>query len=140
MENKGYIRTLEAITAVLIIFLFTTSVIISQDNPNKAIVPQDIQLTQDAVLKEIQTSRYYRDCILEKNMVGSGDIAIICTEDLLKKTVPSVYGYAFSLCTSESCTLPTTPDKEIYVKSIIISSNLTDYNLISVNLYLWKKV
>lgn len=132
MNKKGYIQTLEAIVAVLIIYITVTSLLSQNKQQNSATVPLDIKLTQQSVLNEIQTSDYYRGCVLQNNYS--------CIDNFINQSVSYKYNYNLSLCTQVNCTIPGIPDKEVYLRSIIISANLTKYNTTSVNLYIWKKI
>lgn len=131
MDKKGFIKTIEAIVAVLLLYIFITAILI-QNKPKQASVPLDVKLTQESVLKEVSNSNYYRNCVLrnDKN----------CVDSLMRKTIGDQYNYTFSLCTATQCSLPITPAKDVYYNSIIIASNFTDYQTTSVNLYIWKNI
>lgn len=131
INKRGYIRTLEAVAAILIIYIFTTS-IISRNVIKEASVPKDIELTQKSILNEIESSPYYRNCVLSNNLN--------CVDNLLKITINNRYGYNFSLCSNNICKIPSTPEKEVYLRSLIISANLTNYNTTSVNIYIWRNI
>ena len=131
MNKKAYIRTLEAVVAILIIYIFTTS-LLAKNNVNEASVPKDIELTQESILKEIQSSEYYRNCILSNNNN--------CINSLFQSSIKNIYGYNFSICTVSNCVVPATPEKEVYAKSLIVTANLTNYSTTSVNLYIWRKI
>ena len=105
----------------------------SQYRPKTQIgVPLDIKLTQDALLNEIESSNFYRNCALNNNE--------LCIDNLINESIGNKYMYKMALCTVFSCSVPNTPNRGVYVKSIIISSNITDYNTTSVNIYIWRKI
>ena len=130
-NKKGYIRTLEAIVAILMLYIFITF-LLSQNKPEEAAAPLDIVLSQESVLKEIQSSSYYRNCVLEKD--------VDCVDQLASSTLGKKYDYALAICTRTECQIPATPVKEVYVDSIVISSNITKFETTSVNLYVWRKI
>ena len=131
VNKKAYIRTLEAVVAILILYLVMTSVL-SKNKTTTASVPKDIELTQSLILDEIENNDYYRSCVLMKDY--------FCLGDFINNTLKARYSYNLTLCTKDNCMYPETPSKEIYAKSIIISSNITRYNTTSVNLFLWRKI
>jgi hypothetical protein len=132
VNKKGYIQTLEAIVAILIIYITVLSLMSQYRSKTQAGVPLDIKLTQDALLKEIESSNIYRNCALSNNT--------LCIDDLINKSIGNKYMYKVALCTVSSCAVPITPNREVYVRSIIVSSNITNYTTTSVNIYLWKKI
>jgi hypothetical protein len=132
VNKKGYIQTLEAIVAILIIYITVLSLMSQYRPKTQASVPLDIKLTQDALLKEIESSNIYRNCALNNDE--------LCINDMINKTIGSKYMYKLALCTVSSCSVPNTPNREVYVRSIIVSSNITNYTTTSVNIYLWKKI
>jgi hypothetical protein len=132
VNKKGYIQTLEAIVAILIIYITVISLMSQYRPKTQAGVPLDIKLTQDALLKEIESSNFYRNCALSNNT--------ICIDDLINKSIGNKYMYKVALCTVSSCAVPITPNREVYARSIIISSNITNYTTTSVNIYLWRKI
>ena len=132
MNKKAYIKTLEAVAAILIIYIFTTS-ILARNIVKEASVPKDIELTQESVLNEIQSSDYYRNCALSNNKN--------CINSLLQSSIKNnSYGYNFSICTVSICIVPSTPEKDVYANSLIVTANLTDYNTTSINLYIWRNI
>ncbi|MBI2670870.1 hypothetical protein HYX18_02745 [Candidatus Woesearchaeota archaeon] len=130
-DKKAYIKTLEAIVAILLIYLFI-AYLLKDNKPKQATAPIDIKLTQESILKEIQSSNYYRNCVLINNST--------CVNDLINSTIANKYNYAFSLCTKSQCYIPITPAKDVYLSSVIISANITDYSTTSINLYVWRKI
>lgn len=133
INKKGYIQTLEAIVALLIIYLAVSSILVGIKPKTDAAAPEYIKLTQDSLMKEIQESNSLRSCVLNKN--------VDCINLMVNESIGSTYGYNVTLCSKDYCLEPSTPlDKNVYARSIIVASNITSYDTISVNLYLWNKI
>ncbi len=66
MNNKGFLRILEAVIAIIIIFMFTYYIM--PKNAEKNDVEGDkIRLLQKTILDEISHNEGFRDCILDKD-------------------------------------------------------------------------
>ena len=66
MNNKGFLRILEAVIAIIIIFMFTYYIM--PKNTEKSDVEGDkIRLLQKTILDEIGYNEGFRDCILGRD-------------------------------------------------------------------------
>ncbi len=133
INKKGYLQTLEAVVALLIIYLAVSSILVGIKPRVNAAAPDYIKLTQDSLMKEIQESNILRSCVLNKN--------VDCINLMVNQSIGDRYGYNVTLCSKDFCLDPSTPlDKSVYARSIVIASNITDYDTMAVNLYLWNKI
>ena len=63
MNKKGFLKILEAIIAILIVFGFIITIIPEKPKPT-AKLPPNLEQTIDQILKEIQESPEFRKCVL----------------------------------------------------------------------------
>ncbi len=160
VNKKGYIRTLEAVIAIILILIFIFSVL-----PKKQIedlkTPREIDLTSDRILNEVQNNEEFRGCVIvDEDTAPSG---VIVGEDCIKNFIDSnnlisqqTMGYKVLVCdpiatlfTSKNyCNEPDlqeAKDKAIYTKSLLLSSTLLSPAIAPLNpklvkLYIWRKV
>ena len=69
MNNKGFLRILEAVIAIIIIFMFTYY-ITPKDTEKIDVEGEKIKLLQKTILNEISYNENFRDCILNNNQGG----------------------------------------------------------------------
>ncbi|MEK6951527.1 MAG: hypothetical protein AABX29_00775 [Nanoarchaeota archaeon] len=166
MNKQGFIKTVEAIIAVLIIFIFiyyvTPKSTTNQDT-------SDIKKLQEEILKGISEKEIYRECITaEDNQVllwiqGNNGIdtnfaipistnfsPTKCTptnipngiKTFIEQSLTQKFqnNYRLIICTQGSCGSP--PEKDtVYTSAVIVTSSLKTtpptYNPKVVRLYLW---
>lgn len=93
INKKGYLQTLEAVIALMIIFgaiIFS----ISLREPPKQDIPEDIRLTQDAVLGGIEYDQTVRDYIFSGTM---GSLSAIVVYARILGSVPEGMGGGFGV-------------------------------------------
>lgn len=147
VNKKGYIRTLEAIIAMILIFIFILSILPPKGNEQKT--PDDIDITARNVLNEIQNNNLYRDYVI--NMIltepDSGkdsrddSNSYDNIKNFINPTVPIAIGYELMICDIGQTTVPcykkqedlNLPKTNIYTKNILIENNRL------VKLFLWRK-
>ncbi len=105
-NKKGYIRTIEAILAIMIIFGFVVT-ILPKKTTEIAKAPPELDSTMRSVLEEAQNNEEFRTCLLlnEKVQLESGNAkAMVTNSDCLKnqldKALPafSPWDYGFAIC------------------------------------------
>ena len=124
VNNKGYLQTLEAVIALLIllgVILFSIS-LRGADNPS---VPEDISLIQNNILSQIQNNINYRDCVFDESLCGN----FVNLLDEIPETIGSNY-------TIEGALFIKT-DVDLYVDSVIIVNETNSAKTFT--LYLWRK-
>jgi hypothetical protein len=124
VNNKGYLQTLEAVVAILIllgVILFS----ISLRGGNELSVPEDISLLQNNILTQVQNNQDYRDCVFDVDS---------CSEfSTLLATIPETIGKNYTV--DDSFFVKT--DVDLYVDSIIIVDETNSAKTFT--LYLWRK-
>ena len=163
MDKKGFIRTLEAVIAILIVFVFIY--VLMQDSlTSKSKTSDSIKSMEEEILRGISESESdidtdsikvvtKRSCIValtsdidfSKNYGNLNDVDKNCVNAIKKYVEDSLpvkfkQNYALTIC-GTNCGIPSTlPDKEVYTTAIIITSFLSteqDYNPKIVRLWVW---
>ena len=139
--KKGYLMTLEAIIAVVIIFLFIYSVMnINQRGISKE---ENVKEKMDFILKGISLNEEYRECIVKgqiddtekecEKQIGE-EFVKAGIRGFIEETLPDVYDY--KLCIG-NCNVGV--EKNIYVSSIFVSAVLDEKNEKEVYLHVWER-
>ena len=139
--KKGYLMTLEAIIAVVIIFLFIYSVMnVSQRGISKE---ENVKEKMDFILKGISLNEEYRECIVKGRVDKTGKecekqisekFVKAGIKEFIEETLPDVYDY--KLCIG-NCNVGV--EKNIYVSSIFVSAVLDEKNEKEVYLHVWER-
>ena len=126
MNRKGFIRTLEAVIAVIIVLGIILALAPERTTTDSAI-PANVKETQTYILDQITTNDQYRSCILHSTT--EGECLEVCTgiadiEGLVSNNVPKNYNYRCEICHSAStCSGPLPLDKSLYTDSRFIGTN-----------------
>lgn len=147
VDKKGFIRTLEAVIAIILIlgfiFWITPKVVEFEEK-----VPENVANAKDFILNQILSEKEYSQCVLEADLGES--YGKICEEALtcdyedkildLFENIPYGYSYHCEICSkSASCTkLPSeAEDKSIYTGSIFVYKSSSEYRVFRI--YIWEK-
>ncbi len=134
VNKRGWIRIMEVVLAVTI-FSTVLLVIYSQqvEHFDDSVLIKNIQ---KKILSEISVSDSLRKIILLGNESE--------LKEYFSREVPYGYNLEFRICPMEEYAQPCKLydyseiyDKQVYVESIIISGNLTNYNPRLVNVFMW---
>ncbi|MBU0963406.1 MAG: hypothetical protein KKD48_05885 [Nanoarchaeota archaeon] len=162
MDNKGFVRTLEAVIAIVVIFIFIFTVLPSQKIEQK--VPNNIKLIQDKVVNEIESNESLRKNVLtypsSSDAYYPADLTALERDSKrieLNSFIENSFGqirtidFNFTVCNelNQDC-MPDfinkdpncgicypLPNKQVYAKSIMIS-NATASRIF--RLYLWESI
>jgi hypothetical protein len=131
INKKGYMQTLEAVIALMIllgVIIFS----ISLKEPPKQAIPEDIRLTQDAILGGLEYDQHVRGYIM-KGM----DISAISIYSQLLGSAPEGIKMGFSV--DDLFTFPYqlhATKKNVYADSIILANESNGF-VRTFTLYLW---
>jgi hypothetical protein len=136
VNKKGFIRTLEAVIAVVMILGLLFFLIPEQKTPTGE-VPAQIKQAQSYILEEISLNSGYRNCITS---AVPGQCQGGCLDTLnifITKQAPLGYATACEVCQSSlSCADLQLPiDKSIYTDSIFIAKQATTSRVLRVYFY-----
>lgn len=148
VNKKGFIKTLEAVIAVILIISFLFYVI-NKSSVRESEVPKNIEEAQTFILNAVSENKTFRECIV--NSIISVDRGLACKIDgadlnncvfgineFVKKNIPAGYDYECEICGKvESCVpLPDeTIKKSIYVKDSFIAAKQSKI----FRIYVWRK-
>ncbi len=124
MSNKGLVKTLEAVIAVLLI-LGLLVFILPQEKVPTGEVPAEVKSAQRFILDEISLNQAYRDCITNSNYPGKCQLGCLAQiETLVINNAPFGYTGSCEVCdTALSCAVLQLPaSKSVYTDSIFISN------------------
>jgi len=138
--KKGYIRTIEAVIAIvaILIFIFTALPRYIEHSPE---VPSFIDITQKTIVNNIVYGqvyiegvgeKYYRDIVFDEgDLECSSTSGVDCLsliqkslENLIGTNLPGDYDYAFRICDNPNCLLIETivpADKTVYMEDVFLS-------------------
>lgn len=118
MDKKGYLKTLEAIIAIIIILLVVYAIIPKYVEP-KPNPPLAVQDAQRFILSDISNNDTLRVMILTDNP----NVAAEVQKTIQAHMLPN-YDFACAICPQTSaCIQPTPFDKTVYMNDIFIASS-----------------
>ena len=144
MDKKGFIRTMEAVISVILLFSFIF--FMSYYNaPETSEAPFIIRNTHNFIFEEIVYNSTFRDCIIQKAHDGScrqydltgADACMKYVDDFVKANSPEGYEYECEACRSAvSCLEGSLPiDRNVYANSIFLASD----NPKIMRIYFWER-
>lgn len=126
MDNKGFLRTLEAIIAIIMVLGFILFI-----TPSKPLstgeVPGTVEASQNLILEEFANNKTYRDCILQSKADSCRSSGIspcnLYFEEFIQKSIPAGYEFNCEVCPSAvSCVSSLSPDdKTVYARDTFVS-------------------
>ncbi len=137
MNNKGFIKTLEAVVAIMLLFTFIY-IILPKTIENSGTTPDNVKSVENFVIKEMLYNSSFRDCVFTANndfcpTQGSCDI-----QGFLANKVPYGYDYACEICNQVQTCIPAEAipfDRNIYVDSVYFIKETPKV----LRIYLWEK-
>lgn len=138
-NKKGWIRIVEALIAILLIAGFLILII---DNQEKGVkdISSKVYMTENAILREVQLNNTYREYILG---IGHTSVEFEDFNVYLKNHITSRVP-AYLNCTGKICDFDYDPNcnidslkKDIYVRSVMITADLDDYNPKLLKIFCW---
>lgn len=134
MDKKGYIKTLEAVVAIVGILVFIYAII-----PDRSIqeskVPPVVKSSQEFIINEISTNEKIRDCVINNPLCENSDII----KNAIKNNIPTGFDHAFKICENTNCLTNTPFDRSVYLTDVFIVSTLENQNPKIVRIWIWRK-
>ncbi|HLD13045.1 MAG TPA: hypothetical protein VJB87_05665 [Candidatus Nanoarchaeia archaeon] len=137
MNNKGFIRTLESISAIILILAFIYF-ILPQATPQNTTTPQNVKTAQNNIINELLYNDNYRTCIFQANNGNCHDNNDCNLQELITENTPYGYEAACEICNQVQSCIPAEQlplDKSLYVNSIYL---IRDQPKI-LRVYLWEQ-
>ena len=145
MNKRGFIKTLEAVLAVIIVFIFIFTVRqTSGDN-----VVNSMRDIQEGLLIGISQDDLFRNCIITSQdfvFSGEGGNNPCLNKDLkvyVGDSLPSRFKdrYIVQSCDADNCNLPpevtSSGERNLYTSAVVISSDLETYNPKIFRIWMW---
>ena len=123
-DKKGVFRTLEALIAIFITFLFLIVFIPMQRERAQPTAPPN-------VLADLRDNDDFRNCVIQKNET--------CINQSIDRNLEDSYDFKFNLSDNPNAGAPALPQKQVYANSIFIAGNATNSTRTIVRLYFWAK-
>ena len=136
MNKHGWIRIVEAVIAILIIFAVVLVIISRQSSVSD--VGNDVYEKQSHILDAVGVNEELRNLILE----GDESEKIVPEVDLfIGSLVPASWDFSTKVCKLDRiCSNPVDViNKEVYVSERMIVSNLTEYSPKKLKFFVWGK-
>lgn len=132
--KKGYLRTVEAVIAIVIILMFIF-VVTPRHIPETRRVPIIVQTAQDHIRVELMNNEDLRNDIISKNYSG--------LDSLIEETLPTaVFDYDYKVCEKTVCILEDIIEIEtsIYTTDVfLIMGDEEGTGSIIVRIWIWQK-
>lgn len=138
VNKKGYIRTLEAIIAMVLLFLFILTVLPKPETP---VEPKNVDYIEESILLEIESNDVLRQEVLNY-VPGSQTPNLNSFVEDTTKRLP--FDHAFLIKNAGNypsqedleILIPSVSDRNLYLRTKIIGSGTTSK---VIYLYLWEK-
>ena len=127
MVNKGYIKTLEAVIAIVIVLIFIFSFGIANIGFGE-ITPKIVKNSQKFIFKTISNNDTLRQGVLNKD---SGILLPV-----VSNFAALGYDYIKQFCRSADCPLPSLPSKTIYIDTLYVGEE-NKFRILK--LYVWEE-
>ncbi|HIG97945.1 TPA: hypothetical protein HA231_00780 [Candidatus Woesearchaeota archaeon] len=122
--KQAVFRTLEALVAIFITFLFLLVFIPQQRE-------QSFQQPPANVLAGLRNNDEFRNCILQKNST--------CINQSIERQLEDKYDFKFNISGNPREPPPQLPQKRVYTNAFLIAGNTTNVTNTAVRLYFWEK-
>ena len=138
MDKRGFIKTLEAIIAIIIIF--SAILILNQSNKRQE-TPASIEESYKFILTELSENSTFRNCIKTFSVNNLGNCknngCLVHVDSFVGAHAPYNYNYLCEVCDKPlKCSLDPLPiDKNVYTNSVFIAHNPSRISRI----YFWQK-
>jgi hypothetical protein len=130
MNKKAWLRIVEAVAAVLIIF-GVVMIIVSKQVP-KPDSSEEIYDKQKQILDIVSNNESLRNFILIENKDP--------VKNSISKLIPNNWNFTINICNlTMICNAETPGDREIFVAESLVTSNLTQYQPKKIRFFVWIK-
>ena len=123
MDKRGYIKTVEAVIAIVAVLIFVVTTV-----PNRSLedsgVPPIVKSSQEFITTEISTNEEIRECVIENPLCENADIM----KQIIENNLPNGYDYTFKICNTSNCLTTTPLDRSVYLTDVFITSTIEEQN------------
>jgi len=133
MDKKAYIKTLEAVIAIVAILVFVYAII-----PDRSIedpkTPPVVKNAQNFIIKEISSNELIRDCVINNPLCENSDLI----KNTISNNIPAGFDHAFKICETTNCLADTPFDRSVYLTDVFITSTLENQQPKIVRIWIWR--
>lgn len=141
INKQGYIKTLEAIIAIVIILIFTFAVT-PKPEPSYQL-PSSVENAQNYILEEIAGDEDVRTNIMASDPANPDDPAYEDIRNIVDANLPTGYAYTVGICLESACSSNSTAIAEgtsVYTAEAMIGSDgVVDTTPRIVRIWMWRK-
>lgn len=141
LNKQGYIKTLEAVIAIVIILIFTFAVT-PRPEPTYQL-PSSVENAQNYILEEIAGNDDARTKIMESDPANPDDPAYVKIKEIVDLNLPTGYAYTVGICLESACSSNVTAIAEgtsVYTAEAMIGSDgVVDTTPRIVRIWMWRK-
>ncbi len=123
VNKRAYLRTLEAIIAIVII-LFATYTLTPKEIANPRATPYIIESAQNYVITQVTDNSTLRDMII--NYDSNLDLAENSLNGIAQSRTPAGYAYSTAICMNTSCVSLPELETSIYMADTLIAGQTSD--------------
>lgn len=127
MVKRGYLRTLEAVIAIVIVLIFIFSFGISNLGVGE-ITPKNVKDAQKFIFKTVLSNDTLRRGVL------NDDARLL--DQVVSRNLPLGYSYKVQFCESADCPVPPLPQKTIYIDTVFVGE---ENNFKVLKLFVWEE-
>ena len=136
VDKKGYIKTLEAVIAIVLLLIFVYT-LIPRNIEVKAEKPPVVEAAQQVIIKEIINNETIRSGIIDFGITDCRTYTKL-TEDIIKKHLPGGYSFTCEICDTPICVSNATPiDKSVYMTDVFLSATPNNQNPKILRIWIW---
>lgn len=136
VNKKGYIKTLEAVIAIVLLLIFVYTILPRNGRiePEK---PSVVEAAQQIIIKEIVNNETIRSGIIDFGITDCKTYTRL-NEDIIKKHLPGGYSFSCEICDTPVCISNATPiDKSVYMTDVFLSATSTTQNPKILRIWMW---
>jgi len=130
MVKKGYIKTLEAVIAIVVILLFIFSFGVSNIGVGD-VTPKIVKNSQEFIFKTILNDDTLRQAVLDGIGEKGGLLDVV-----VERNLPKGYKYEIQFCESAVCQVPELPEKTVYIDALYVGE---EDNFRIMKLFVWEE-
>lgn len=140
VNKKGYIKTLEAMIAVIMIVVISYMLIPSAAEAPPE-VPSVLKGAQKIITQSVQLNETIRGLITKKYYTGYEKCEMLAgINEIITKYAPLGYDYTCAVCSKPGECLACTPiEKNIYMTDVLVASSEEQQNVKIVRIWFWTK-
>lgn len=138
VNKKGYLKTLEAVIAIVIILLFTFAVT-PKPEPDYS-TPYAVKASFDYIIDQVETNDTIRSLIMQSDTPAGLTKANNSVKGQVQENIPPGYDFSCNVCDMLACLSEAIPEeKSVYSRDVLISSDATTQNPKVVRIWMWSK-